>query len=496
MRRKTLSAALILLLVWISISLLSASSHENDSAVALIMSNFPNSSSYDVWLVDAITGEQTHIRQLHGYSSLASWSPSGRYVTLSNKRDSDSWYLSIYDTMTDTITVVSDHVRNMNECSANFWSPDERFIAYQTPMGLYLHEYVDGNLRDPIQLIENRPRYQRLTWSSDGRYLLFLDPQDNVVLLDLNQDVIQGNILSELEITGLHYPRFSPDGRYLLTDIANDNPAGNYALIELSTRHVHNFMTDARFLRWSTDSQYVAFTRGSNDHSPGLYFLHVADAEIYEVPLREDTRHGFSQLWGSGVYVTVGVGRDWVQVSTADNETQIVLRQSEISQYVDHFWSPDGTLLAIRTVNGDSDGSTHIHIYDVSDMRVMALVETLEIPTPPVMVVGSWMWSEDGRYLAVKGEDDVVAVDLQTGDTVALPEDPNFEELYPQGWIDSLLAFERYSGRERENALFVYDMQTHTVSPLIDDLNQLERFSGWQDAPLQMGRALPPCGSG
>lgn len=137
------------------------------------------------------------------------------------------------------------------------WSPDGTRIAYSDGSKVFLIPAEGGS---PEQLLPEDIEEYEPTWSADGTRLAFGrgtqgDGNQNIEIVEMKTR--QASTLPGS--TGLHFPRWSPDGRYLAALTSDDK---KLVLYNFTTQKWSNWVTSPGGLdypSWSGDSRYVYY---------------------------------------------------------------------------------------------------------------------------------------------------------------------------------------------------------------------------------------------
>jgi len=180
------------------------------------------------------------------------------------------------------------------------WSPDGTQVAFSgakpgEPYRIYRIP-VDGG--SPEQLSSGRSDLDP-SWSKDGNALMFgvLPLEDSpepakIMLLDLKTRALTQVAGSD----GICCPRWSPDGRWVIAESADNL---RLLLLDLSTqkwRQLIDKMGIIGYMTWSWDSKSVGFdTWGTAD--PGFFRVGVPDGQVARVITLKNIRRFFPQ-WG------------------------------------------------------------------------------------------------------------------------------------------------------------------------------------------------------
>ncbi len=178
------------------------------------------------------------------------------------------------------------------------WSPDGKWIAFcasvaDQPSRAYK---VSRDGVSPPELLPeaNLPKWDP-DWSPDGNKIAFSsgyfdNPQSVIGILDLRSRQI-----SELaESKGLHTPRWSPDGRFI---VALMTMLQGEVLFDFTThRWTELVRKTAAFPNWSRDGQYVYFLHWPDE--PSVMRVRIRDRKLERVvDLRNFRLTGSDAIW-------------------------------------------------------------------------------------------------------------------------------------------------------------------------------------------------------
>ena len=204
---------------------------------------------------------QRLVRYLSGISAEhLNFSRDGQWVTYVTYPESVIWRSRIDGTQRQQLTVPP------LQAAGPQWSPDSRQIAFQGRMpGEKDHLYVipaEGGSPEAITTSSAaQPSAAAPTWSPDGNSVIFfevgdlgLDRTTRLLILDLHTR--QVSVLPASE--GLMYPRWSPDGRYV---VAVTVELRKLMLFDFRAQKWSELVNGSLLFwpEWSADSKYVFY---------------------------------------------------------------------------------------------------------------------------------------------------------------------------------------------------------------------------------------------
>jgi Tol biopolymer transport system component/DNA-binding winged helix-turn-helix (wHTH) protein len=441
-------------------------------AVYTRMTGRPTDSETRVIPLTSYLGEETH----------PSFSPDGTHVAFcwnGEKQDNFDIYVKVLD--------AGPPLRLTNNPADEFgpaWSPDGQSIAFYRSRkdlsGIYSVSAVGGSERKLADLAV-APRFDRLSWSPDGKFLAFVDRDlqkggSYVFLLSIETGAKRMLEGPASELQDQHSPVFSPDGQTIaflqgtlaLPDIRLRPVAGG------ASRSLTRTFGDTRAaLAWTPDSREIVFS-SFQDGQPGLWRIPVSGGSPQRVGRAGEnafapsiSRQGhlvFERFAYSGIIRRVelrGEGRRddrFIVSTTFDDNPQ---------------YSPDGTRIAFASWRS---GSMQVWVCD-SEGRNPVQLTFMGTDT-------SWIsWSPDGRQLAfnsdARGQWSLYTIAVEGGPVHLLTRDQAHESRpswSPDGrWI--------YYNSDRSGAFQVWKVPSSGGPPI-----QVTKHGGFGPVVSRDGR--------
>jgi serine/threonine protein kinase len=175
------------------------------------------------------------------------------------------------------------------QAALSHWSPDGRHIAFSAavpgkPFRVFVIS-VDGGSPQPINPVEESETDP--TWSADGGMIAF----GHNTLTGNNTDYIGLYDLKSRQIThvpgseGLFAPRWSPDGRYIVGESANNSTLMLYDVKAQTWKKLlerTELLGLFGYITWSRDSSSFYFD-ATGKNQPAFYRFRISDAKLERV---------------------------------------------------------------------------------------------------------------------------------------------------------------------------------------------------------------------
>jgi class 3 adenylate cyclase/Tol biopolymer transport system component len=339
--------------------------------------------------------------------------------------------------------------------------------AQRRPCEIFIRAFPDG-LDRRVGSCSFDPFVERLSWTADGRSLIFNDresaedPIGRIRILDIGSGVVR-DLVEPLSVgLGDFEPSVSPDGsrlafvRYRAPEIAE------VLVFHMRTRRLVSVTDDVKFahIAWTPDSRALFVSTGRElwvwpaDGSgagrrilvgmrdilrpvaaPGMLVFHSSTTPTNLFRLRrgggpEALTHGFQydhspafSITGRLAYVS-DQDEFWIYLQTP-GEPPRRLTRVDADEPRGLRWSPDGRRLVLVATH---DGSAKMFVVDAESGRI----DEAEVDFDGV--IGNASWSADGRALLFAGT---------TEDGVRLYRSPLHanappEPISPLGWVDAI----------------------------------------------------------
>ncbi len=211
--------------------------------------------------------------------------------------------------------------------------------------------------KNPTRLTETKYDEQEISFSKDGKSILFSNTQNEINVIDLGTKKIKTIINSSIEDGKKVHPAFSPDNRYIVYTHFKPKTADNTDLEIIDTKtSVVKLLSKQRssqfFPNWSHDGTRIVYAN--------LICTSACGKSIQEI---------------------------WVANIFKDTAEQLLLTNSLNHSPV---WSHDDSKIAFVS---DLEGSNNIWIYDLTKSELTKVTDTPYLDTMP-------SWSPDDTKIA------------------------------------------------------------------------------------------------
>jgi Tol biopolymer transport system component len=265
----------------------------------------------------------------------------------------------------------------------------------------------------------------------------FEGDQKVVSVLAYGTDGISNVILPDGPITiTAYFPTWSPDGTaFAFQGLDTEHLEGNFEVYAVSTLHgsIVNLTNNTEYdlyPDWSPDGKQITFISITKENNPERYFdIYVVNAD------------------GSSMKAI------YIDPKTDDSGP---------------LWSPDGNSIAFLTQASPGSGHHRLLLTDKTGSTVTPLTDNTTYN-----IVGSYAWSNDGKYIAFssKNADDDIQIfllDMSSKSVEPLTDVPKTINQYAS-WSpdDSQLVFN--SNRDGDFEIYTLDMATKAVTQLTNN---------------------------
>lgn len=373
------------------------------------------------------------------------WTEPGEYI--GGSLSPDGRYLSCVDMSSGDLAVrelATGKMRHLTHKSSTE-SSEQAFFSIISPDGKEVaYNWFGGKDGPDLRVVRwdgSAPRvvYAKKglapfpgDWSHDGKYILthlLNDAGANQIAVISAADG-SARLLKTLEWPSLTI-RFSPDGRYIAYDAAQQDSANRdiFLLSSDGSREIRlvEHPADDQLLGWTPDGNHILFA-SDRSGTMSVWLLRVLDGKPQGAPelVKQDIGQaqpiGFTRT-GSFYYGLV-IGTSDVYTADFDPATGKVVTQPQkaaqrfIGSNFSPAWSPDGQFLAYISSRGPGLIG---HRPEIITIRSLKTGEERDLPPKLSFTWGPIRWSPDGRSILVSGKDNKIQhglflVDAQTGE--------------------------------------------------------------------------------
>jgi Tol biopolymer transport system component len=381
-------------------------------------------------------------------------SPDGRYLSCVDWTTGD---LALRDLATGKMRRLTNEGSSteLTELRGSVISPDGKEVVYN-----WFNKDGSPDLRI-VRLDGSAPRilYSEKgvlatagDWSPDGKYILtsiYRPPSSFQIAL---VSVLDGSmrVLKTLD----WFPtngKFSPDGRYIAYDLAQQQDSGNRDIFLLAADgsreiRVVEHPADDQLLGWTPDGNHILFA-SDRSGSMSAWAIRVVDGkpqgspELVKPNIGQVLPIGFTRS-GSFYYGLV-IGTIDIYTAEFDPATGKVLTQPKnaaqrfVGSNSSPAWSPDGQYLAYISHNRHWLASQRPEVISIRSLKTG---EVRDLPPKLTFLWGPLRWSPDGRSILASGKDRKVQhglfrVDAQTGEVTPIVRWRAYSDVSNPAWF-------------------------------------------------------------
>ncbi len=346
-----------------------------------------------------------------GSEGQAAFSPDGNQIAFvwnGPHADNKDIYVKILGTSTP-LRLTTDPAEDVGPA----WSPDGRFIAFTrlspTGNGIYIVPAIGGPERRLYTMVDSTSwEYSGLTWSSDGKTLIFPDRLSHdgpSALFALNLDTLSRSRLTSPPASwdGDWTPVTSPDGTKIAFIRSPEGSVRDVYVMDANGGTPRRLTQDGRLvvgLTWTLDSQDVVFS-SNREGEFALWKIPTAGGAIERVaPGAENSYSPAISHKGNLLAYSHGTGKwDIVRVDLRSSARQVLTDQLLSSNEQDSApqYSPDGNRIVFQSWRS---GAQEIWVCSADGSGPVQLTSFGGALT------GSPHWSPDGRQIAFDSRPD------------------------------------------------------------------------------------------
>ncbi|MGB6134529.1 MAG: DPP IV N-terminal domain-containing protein [Acidobacteriaceae bacterium] len=346
-----------------------------------------------------------------GSEGQAAFSPDGNQIAFvwnGPHADNKDIYVKILGTSTP-LRLTTDPAEDVGPA----WSPDGRYIAFtrlsSAGNGIYIVPAIGGPERRLYTLTDPTSwEYAGLTWTNDGKHLIFPDRLSSdgpSALFSLSIDTLARTRLTSPPASwdGDWTPVMSPDGTKIAFIRSPEGSVRDVYVMDASGGAPRRLTFDQRLvvgITWTADSQYVVFS-SNREGEFALWKVPAIGGPIERVSVGDENSYSPAiSRKGNLLAYSHGTGRwDIVRVDLKSSARKVLTDQLLSSNEQDSApqFSPDGTRIAFQSWRSGSqeiwtcaaDGSDPVQLTSFGGA-----------------LTGSPHWSPDGRQIAFDSRPD------------------------------------------------------------------------------------------
>lgn len=355
-------------------------------------------------------------------------------------------------------------------------SPDGRWVAYVMDVSNFNETALFVNSIDggtPVRVSRIPPAVggavDSFQWSPDSSQLVYAGNMDNspiskqyasevfVVNRDGSGDTKINGAIGSLATVEVRNPQWSPDGRYVLQEVASfsgQNGAANPFALNIwdstnsapNSRRVVNSITVIRNAHWSADSARISFTADYEQNSNYRIYTVAPDGTAIARATTQGDFNSDSRWSPNGAtlayldHPSAPFPSDLV-VSDAiggAQDTVLAFLSPNNRRVYDFEWSPNGSRIAY-TSDEETDGVRELYVINADGSGTAAKVSGPQISTSDVF---EFAWSPNGNSIAYVADADVDGVidlyvsSVNGSSTTWISTGLNGEEVVDFAWSD------------------------------------------------------------
>lgn len=321
---------------------------------------------------------------------------SGQLVfSASLGRNDEPWTLVLLDLQSETQQLLVDY-DNGNYAVSPSWSPDGRYLLYSFNIhcdGVFIYDVEAGR----NERIDSPGEYGggcQAAWSPDGRSVAYMSTRGarapgfyyDLYLFDRGSHTHR-----RLTTESGGYPRWSPDGRWIIYYAPGRNTrmyrirpdgSGDELFPKLQDRQLR-----ARSLSWSSDGKTLAFAASRSFATPVQ--VYTADSEGRDVRLlTPEEWFQATPLWSPRqdriallVNPTEAYGTASIRLVENRRSREVVAATYQESD-VYNFWSPNGRAIAYAPLHGRTFEGRGVSVLNLDDGTVRRFATDLMAAYP------------------------------------------------------------------------------------------------------------------
>ena len=346
-----------------------------------------------------------------GSEGQAAFSPDGNQIAFvwnGPRADNKDIYVKILGTSTP-LRLTTDPAEDVGPA----WSPDGRFIAFtrlsSEGNAIYIVPAIGGAERRLYTMADPTSwEYGGLTWSNDGKHLIFPDRLSSdgpSALFSLSLDTLARSRLTSPPASwdGDWTPVMSPDGRKIAFIRSPEGSVRDVYVMDAGGGAPTRLTHDGKLvvgLTWTADSQDVVFS-SNREGEFALWKVPAEGGAIERVAVGDENSYSPAiSRKGNLLAYSHGTGKwDIVRVDLRSSARKVLTDQLLSSNEQDSApqFSPDGRRIAFQSWRS---GSQEIWICEADGS------DPVQLTTFGGALTGSPHWSPDGRQIVFDSRPD------------------------------------------------------------------------------------------